>query len=157
MAGKVKSDDRTITVRIPIAIRHRGGKKLVLAPDGKAAPSFSRRIDNAMVKAIARAFRWQELLENGTYATIAEIADAEKINESYVSRVFRLTLLAPDIIEMVIDGRQPPELDLASLMGPLSPSWPDQRERFATAVPVSRPQTRSNGHRARKVVPESRS
>ena len=85
-----------ITVRIPISIRKRGGRKLVLAPDGTTdtwtAPN--RRIDYAMVKAVARTFRWREMLENGTYATIAEIAAAEKINESYVGRVLRLTFLA---------------------------------------------------------------
>ena len=76
-------DSRTVTVRVPISIRRRGGRKLVLAPDGTnvtAAP-VCRHIDNAMVKAIARAFRWRDMLENGTYATIAEIAAAEKINE----------------------------------------------------------------------------
>ena len=81
-------DSRTVTVRIPISIRRRGGRKLVVAPDGTtdtwAVPC--RRIDNAMVKAIARAFRWREMLENGKYATIAEIAAAEKINKSYVGR-----------------------------------------------------------------------
>src|SRR5436853_358462 len=94
----IKSDAGAITVRVPISIRRRGGKKLVLAPDGNQL-SFHRRIDNSMVKALARAFRWQELLENGTYATIAEVAEAEKINESYVGRLFRLTLLAPDLLE----------------------------------------------------------
>src|ERR1700716_283137 len=101
-------DGRTITVRIPISIRRRGGKKLLLAPDGTTdtwAPP-RRRIDNAMVKAIARAFRWREMLENGTHATIAEIAAAEKINESYLGRVLRLTLLAPDIVEAILAGRQ---------------------------------------------------
>jgi hypothetical protein len=66
-----------------------------------------------MVKPIARAFGWREMLENGTHATIAEIANAEKINESYVGRVLRLTLLAPDIIEAVLGGRQPAEMTLA--------------------------------------------
>ena len=79
----VAADGRAVTFRISISIRKRGGRKLVLAPDGTsdkwAAPG--RRVDNAMVKAIARAFRWREMLENGTHATIAEIADAEKINE----------------------------------------------------------------------------
>jgi hypothetical protein len=51
-----------------------------------------------MVKAIARAFRWREMLENGTQSTIVEIATAEKINESYVGRVLRLTLLAPEVV-----------------------------------------------------------
>jgi predicted nucleic acid-binding Zn ribbon protein len=77
----------------PISIRRRGGRKLVLAPDGTnvTAEPVRRHIDNAMVKAIARAFRWREMLENGTHATIGEIAAAEKINETYVGRVLRLT------------------------------------------------------------------
>ena len=70
-----------------------------------------------MVKAIARAFRWREMLENGNYATIAEIAAAEKINETYVGRVLRLTLLAPDIVEAILNGRQPAGLQLDLLLG----------------------------------------
>src|ERR1700716_1017232 len=122
-------DGRTITVRIPISIRRRGGRKLVLAPDGTtdtwAAPR--RRIDNAMVKAIARAFRWREMLENGTHATIAEIAAAEKINESYVGRVLRLTLLAPDIVEAILNGRQPAKLQLEDLLRRFPVAWQEQR------------------------------
>src|ERR1044072_7936982 len=96
---KIKSDGRTITVRVPISIRKRGGRKVVLAPNGiEHDPGTIRcqQADNAMVKALARAFRWRELLEKGSYATIVEIAEEEQINESYVSRLLRLTLLAPD-------------------------------------------------------------
>jgi hypothetical protein len=122
------TDGRTITVRVPISIRRRGGRKLVLAPDGAtdtcAAPR--RQIDNAMVKAIARAFRWREMLENGTHATIAEIAAAEKINESYVARVLRLTLLAPEIVEAILDGRQAAEMTLAMLLRPFPAEWDRQ-------------------------------
>ncbi len=128
----VTTDGRTITVRIPISIRKRGGRKLVLAPDGTSeiwtAPC--RRIDSAMVKAIARAFRWREMLENGTYATIAEIAVAEKINDSYVGRVLRLTLLAPDIIEAILNGQQPAALQLPTLMKPLPIDWAAQRRQL---------------------------
>jgi hypothetical protein len=125
-------DGRTVTVRIPLSIRRRGGRKLVLAPDGTsytgAAPH--RRIDNAMVKAIARAFRWREQLENGTHATIAEIAAAEKINESYVGRVIRLTLLAPDIVEEILGGRQSAEITLATVMRPFPVGWRVQGKSF---------------------------
>jgi hypothetical protein len=76
-----------------------------------------------MVKAIARAFRWRELLENGTHATIAEIAAVEKINESYVGRVLRLTLLAPRTVEAILNGRQPPEMTLEHLMRPFPTCW----------------------------------
>ena len=118
----------TVTVRVPISIRRRGGRKLVLAPDGipETGVVICRRIDNAMVKAIARAFRWREMLENGTHATIAEIAEAEKINESYVGRVLRLTLLAPDIVEAILGGRQPAEMTLAVLMRPFPVGWREQ-------------------------------
>jgi hypothetical protein len=86
-ATSVAGDRRTVTVRVPIAIRRRGGRKLVLAPDGTettAAAPITRHVDNAMVKAIARAFRWCDMLESGESATIREIAAAEKINETYV-------------------------------------------------------------------------
>jgi hypothetical protein len=121
----LSGDGRTVTIRIPMSIRRRGGRKRVLAPDGTtdtwAAPT--RRIDNAMIKAIARAIRWREMLENGTHTTIAEIAAAEKINESYVGRVLRLSLLAPDIIEAILGGRQPPTLQLDRLLKPIPVVW----------------------------------
>ena len=122
-------DGRTVTVRVPISIRRRGGRKLVLAPDGtnRYTGRARRHIDNAMVKAIARAFRWREMLENGTYATIAEIAAAEKINESYVGRVLRLTLLAPDIVEAILGGRQPGNLQLEELLRRFPVGWREQR------------------------------
>ena len=90
----------------------------MLAPDGTnvTAEPVRRHIDNAMVKAIVRAFRWREMLETGTYATIAEIAPAEKINETYVGRVLRLTLLSPDIVEVILGGRQPAGLQLDRLL-----------------------------------------
>jgi hypothetical protein len=128
------ADGRTVTVRIPISIRRRGGRRLVLSPDGTnvTTAAVCRRIDNAMIKAIARAFRWREMLENGTHATIAEIAAAEKINESYVGRVLRLTLLAPDIVEAILNGRQPASLQLPILLKPLPIEWDAQRRAFGT-------------------------
>lgn len=125
---KVMDDGRTVTVRVPISIRRRGGRKLVLAPDGAAitATPVTRHVDTAMVKAIARAFRWREMLESGAYATIREIANVEKINESYVGRVLRLTLLAPPIIETILKGRQPSGLQLDNLMKRFPVEWSGQ-------------------------------
>ena len=80
-----------------------------------------------MVKAIARAFRWREMLENGTHTTIAEIGATEKINESYVGRVLRLTLLAPDIVEAILGGRQPAKLQLEDLLRRFPEAWHEQR------------------------------
>lgn len=81
-----------------------------------------------MVKAIARAFRWQAMLENGTYWCLDEIGQAEKIARSFVSRVIRLALLAPDIVEAILAGKQPAHLTLRDLMGPFPVEWAGQRE-----------------------------
>src|SRR5260370_28758686 len=103
-----------------------GGRKLVLVPDGIATTPERPRVDNAMVKALARAFRWRKLLETGVYGTIEELAAAEKINSSYLSRVLRLTLLTPDIVEAILDGKHPSTLTLANLMRPFSSDWSRQ-------------------------------
>jgi hypothetical protein len=125
-------DSASVTVRVPISIRRRGGRKLVLAPNGAdiTAVPVTRHVDNAMVKAIARALRWRDMLESGEYATIREIAQAEKINETYVGRVLRLTLLAPEIVEAIINGRQPAGLQLDGLMERFPVGWREQRATF---------------------------
>ncbi|CEG09702.1 hypothetical protein BN961_03132 [Afipia felis] len=128
MTATITSDHETITVHLPLAFRRRGSRKQIIVPNG--APTWMparTRVDNAMVKAIARAFRWRNMLENGQYATIREIATAENINESYVSRVLRLTLLAPATVEAILDGRQGPEVTLAMLMRPFPVGWAAQR------------------------------
>ncbi len=139
---KIKNDGSTITVRVPISIRKRGGRKVVLAPDGiEHDPRTLRcqQVDNAMVKALARAFRWREMLENGTYSTIKEIADGEKIAETYVGRILRLNLLAPDIIELILAGAHPPEIALPVLMHQRCPTvWSDQRKLFGTQPSIKR-------------------
>jgi hypothetical protein len=129
---KVMDDGRSVTVRVPISIQTRGGRKLVLAPDGvEVTPTLvPRHVDTAIVKAIARAFRWRNMLESGQYQTIREIAAAEKINETYVGRVLRLTLLAPDIVEAILNGRQPAGLQLDGLMKRLPVGWREQQTRL---------------------------
>ena len=93
----------TLSVRVPFAVRKRGGRKLVITPDGTTGRLRSR-IDSALVKPLARAHRWQRLLESGECASITELAAAEKIDRSYLCRVLRLTLLAPEIVEAILDG-----------------------------------------------------
>ena len=104
----------TITVHIPMTFRKRGGRKLVVTPDG-AEWAPRPRVDNAMVKALARAFRWRRMLDTGVHATLEELARAKGVHATYVSRVLRLTLLAPEIVEAILDGRQPAELQLDDL------------------------------------------
>ena len=117
-----------LTVHIPLTVRRRGGRKVVIAPDGMEAPAVgaAARIDNTLVKALARAFRWRRMLETGSYSTIKELAAAEKINASYLCRVLRLTLLAPNMVEAILAGRQS-EVTLRGLMMGFPVEWDRQR------------------------------
>ena len=119
--------EQATTITVPFAIRKRGGRKLVITPDGtSAAPAPRTRVDSALLKALARGFRWRKLLETGDFSTIEEIAAAENINPSYVSRVLRMTLLAPEIVEAILAGRQPEGLTMARAMQPFSYAWSRQ-------------------------------
>ena len=113
----------TVTIHVPFRIVRRGGRKEMQLPEGAAQ---SRRTDNSLVKALARAFRWKRMLESGEFATIAELAEREGIAPSYMTRVLRLTLLSPEIVEAILDGRQSAEVTLASLMEPFPLEWAAQ-------------------------------
>ena len=131
----IDSND-SVTVRVPMTFRKRGGRKQVIAPDGHPSWAPPRaRIDNTMVKALARAFRWRRMLETGRYTTIDELARAEKINASYVSRILRLTLLAPAIVEAILDGRQAPEMTLPLLMKAFPVEWSKHHVAAFRGVP----------------------
>jgi hypothetical protein len=115
---------QTLTVVVPLRVKPRGGRKAMVAPGVLPMPA---RVDITLVKAVARAVRWRRMLESGLFGTINELAAAEKINSSYVSRVLRLTLLAPDIVEAILDGRQPEGVTLPTLMKPFPVEWVAQR------------------------------
>jgi hypothetical protein len=115
----------TLTLHVPFHIVKRGGRKEMQLPPGAHE---QRNIDNTLVKALARAFRWKQRLESEEFATIAELAAREGISPSYMTRVLRLTLLAPDIVEAILDGRQGPEVTLAPLMEPFPMEWEGQRQ-----------------------------
>ena len=120
-----------ISVDLPMTFKKRGGRKVIVLPDGTHGnPVPMATIDNTMIKAVARAFRWQKLLENGTYRCLDEIAKAEKIGPSFVSRVVRLALLAPDIVEAILAGKQPARLTLWDLVQPFPVEWAGQRLQF---------------------------
>jgi len=121
----------SITVHVPLAIRRQPGRKTVVRPAGYHQPApmdtqMATHADPAMVKALARAFRWNRFLETGRYASISEIATAEKIDRGYVGCILRLTLLAPDIVEAILNARHPPELGLSRLLKPFPLLWDDQ-------------------------------
>ena len=122
---------QTLTVVIPLRVKPRGGRKAMVTPGVLA---LDRRQDITLIKAVARAFRWRRMLESGRFATINELAAAEKINSSYVSRVLRLTLLAPDIVEAILDGRQAEGMTLPTLMKPVSVVWKEQHGAITKAA-----------------------
>ena len=128
---RLSDDGTTLTVWIPMEFKPRGGRRLVVSPDGVPTwPGSRSGVDDTLVKALGRAFRWRKLLETGVHGTVDEIARAESINPSYVSRIMRLTLLAPEIVEAILDGRKPPALTTARLMKPFPADWEQQRRRL---------------------------
>lgn len=120
----------SITVRVPLAIRHRPGRKTVVTPMADGVAPITTRADPALVKALARAFRYQRMLDQGRYASITEIAAAERIERGYLGSLLRLTLLAPNLVEAILDGRQAEAISLPALTEPLPPCWMQQHERL---------------------------
>jgi hypothetical protein len=120
-----------ITVRVPMTIRRRPGRKTVVTPviDGLPAQTTTRA-DPALLKALARAFRYQRMLDEGRYASISEMAAAEKLDRGYLGRLLQLTLLAPDIVEAIVEGRQAEGVTLPRLLEPLSFVWIKQLTRL---------------------------
>lgn len=126
-AIELSADGATLTVHVPLKFRRMGGRKQIVAPDGLTLPAVQNapRGDFPPVKALVRAFRWRRLLEVGDYATLDDLAKAERVNPSYVSRVLRLTLLAPEIVEAIVEGKAGPSLQ--QLMVPFPLLWADQQ------------------------------
>ena len=125
--------NRVIT-EIPMRFRRHGGKTVVIHPDGqRVVEQPLARTDQTLIKVIARAFRWERLLRNGTYGTVDEIAKAEKISPSYVSRVIRITLLAPEIVNAVLDARHPPTFTMREVLNPFPLHWDEQLKKFGFA------------------------
>lgn len=116
-----------VALHVPFRVVKRGGRKEIRPPEG--APQ-TRRSDSTLVKALGRAFRWKRLLESGEFATIGELAEHERIAHSYMTRVLRLTLLAPDLVEAILDGTQGPEMTLPRLLEPFPSEWAAQRTHW---------------------------
>jgi hypothetical protein len=126
--AETRLDGTTLVVRIPMRFQRRGGRKRIVAPDGsQIVPTSKPGPDSTLVKALARAWRWQRMLDEGVYATVSEIGDAENISKSYVSRILRLALLAPDMVEAILAGRTDQGMMLEQLERPLPASWEEQR------------------------------
>ena len=128
-------DGSTITVRIPMAFKRLGGRKVIVAPDGGDAWAPAKpRPDGTLIRALARAHRWKRMLEDGKYRSAGELAEAEGITRSFVNRLLRLTLLAPDIQEAIIDGRQLKGMQLEELTRALPSAWEAQRKALLSGA-----------------------
>ena len=115
---------QTLTVVIPLRVCLRGGRKSMVI---NGVMALEARQDITLIKAMARAFRWPGMLESGAFPTINELAPAEKINSSYVSRVLRRMLLAPEMVEAILDGWQPEGVTLSTLLEGVPVGWDRQR------------------------------
>lgn len=132
----------TVTVHVPMAFAVRGGRKQIISEFGQAtditvvrtAPHRApRRTENALLKAVARAHRWQRMIENGEYASITELARAQNINQSYACRILRLNLLAPSIVTDILNGRCTSDVMLKRLIKRLSIRWDEQAVAVGSA------------------------
>jgi len=121
----------TISVHVPFTIRKYGGRKQIVMPAITPTSSLRQQADSTLVKALARAFRWKRMLESGEFETVKELANHENLAFSYMTRVLRLSLLAPDIVAAILEGRQGAEMKLADLLEPFPVAWEEQAEQFA--------------------------
>ncbi len=116
---------------IPMSFRPRGGRTVIVLPNGsRGVVRREATIDNTMIKVIARGFRWHRLLYDGTYATIEDLAAAEKINPSYVSRILRLAYLSPVVVQAILDGKHPAWLTMRHLLEPFPTDWKQQEKKL---------------------------
>jgi hypothetical protein len=129
MTGRVGLEVDTLTIRIPIRLQRHGGRKLIVTPEG-TVPTPKPRRDETLVKALVRAHRWRRRIESGQAKSITDLAEQEGVTIAYVCRLLPLTCLAPDIVEAILDGRQPKGLRLAELLGNGPPAWEEQHRAF---------------------------
>ena len=127
MSIELTADKRTIVVTIPIDLRRTGARKQILAPANLLLSPSRPRPNETIIRALARAFHWRQQIETGVVHNARALAEREKMDPSFLARTLRLTLLAPDIIDAILDGRQPKELSLADLMKGFPEVWEDQK------------------------------
>jgi hypothetical protein len=130
MTGRAALELDTLTIRIPIRLQRRGGRKLIMTPEGVAAPTRKPSRDETLVKALVRAHRWRRQIESGRAKSITDLAEQEGVTDAYVCRLLPLTCLAPDIVEVILDGRQPKGLRLTEMLGNGPLGWEEQRRAW---------------------------
>jgi hypothetical protein len=127
MTGRAGLEVDTLTIRTPMRRQRRGGRKLIMTPEGVAAPARNPSRDETLVKALVRAHRWRRRIEGRQAKSITDLAEQEGVTDAYVCRLLSLTCFAPDIVEAILDGRQPKGLRLAEMLGNGPLDWDEQR------------------------------
>ena len=119
-------------IHIPMLIRRMRGRKVIIAPkalDGDV-PDSPGTVQTAIVQALARASSWAEALESGEVKSISDLAMNLDVDNSYVARILKLSTLAPDIVEAILNGEEPTGLSLAKLTKTFPTDWDEQRVMF---------------------------
>ena len=125
----LERDGDHVLIKIPMDLKRRCGRKEIIVPEGlPGAPRSKPPTQEPLVTALARAFHWQELIDSGKYPSISDLAEALGLDRSYVSRIMRLALLAPHIVEAIVEGREPTGLSLERLVKGMPMVWEEQRE-----------------------------
>lgn len=131
--------DGTIRISVPISFIRKGGRKYILTPQGCESPFVPVKVNGVLIRAIVRAFQLKEEIESGRAGSFRDIARRDDQSHSYLLRLFRLTALAPDIVQAILDGRQPKTLELQELLKQMTAYWPEQRRLFGfPAIPTTR-------------------
>lgn len=128
MKGKLSPDGKLIIFKIPMRFKRQGSRRMLVLPEHEAARKKNDCLSNdPMVNALAKAHRWQKMLDSGKAPTIRRLAELEKVDQSFMARILRLNDLAPDIVESILDGKIPDTLNLETLRGTFPLAWSEQR------------------------------
>lgn len=127
----LSTNESGVQIHIPMKLKRRGGRKEIIVPQSLQSVMPSRPVyQEALVVAFARAHRWKEMLESGKYGSITDLASTIGVDRSYIARLLRFTLLAPDIVEAILKGREPSSFVINRLVGTIPMDWEGQREVF---------------------------
>ncbi|MBF0295138.1 MAG: hypothetical protein HQL96_08095 [Magnetococcales bacterium] len=124
----LSTDGSMLSIFIPVQFKRRGGRKMIVAPDGVVGRPAER--DESMIQAVAKAWKWRRMLDRKEALNLSEIAAKEKIGETYAGRILELSLLSPEIVEAILDGRQPVGLSLREFAKGIPLAWEEQRVKF---------------------------
>ncbi len=135
MQYHLREDENILSIRMPVCFKRRSSRKMIIAPSGagvllNTVDLKSAKPDQSFVSALVKAFQWQDLVDQGVYASPKELAEKENIEVTHVYRLIRLTMLAPDIIEAVLDGTQPRTLTMQNIVRGFPISWKEQRALY---------------------------